>query len=162
MSESSVLSCSCPYPQVKLRQHERRIFHMQSLLFSLFKRRRRDVRRIADRHIGHYVDLHEPKLLIIGVAIFVMSCMDAYFTLILLQHGAEEINPLMKLLIDIDITLFIKTKIAVTAVCIVFIIAHKNFWLLKNKIKVRSVLSATMVMYLVLINYQIGMLISYG
>ena len=86
--------------------------------------------------------------------------MDACFTLLLYQQGIDELNPVMKLLIDIDTMLFINTKIAVTALCIIFFIAHKNFWLLKNKIKVHSVMSATMVMYFILVNYQIGMLIA--
>jgi len=162
MSESSAQSCQCTCLRPKRCLQDRRNLHMQSLLYSLFKRRRRGLRRATDIHKGHYVDIHEPKSLIIGVAILVMSCLDAYFTLLLLQHGSVEINPLMKLLINIDVALFVKTKIAVTAFCIIFIITHKNFWLLKNRLKVHSLMSATMVMYFLLINYQIGMLISYN
>lgn len=162
MSETSVQSCLRSSPRPIRHQHDRRTLHMQSLLYSLVKRRRKGLRRTADRHKGHYVDLHEPKFLVIGLAILVMSCMDAHFTLLLLQRGAEEINPLMKLLIDIDTTLFIKTKIAVTAFGVVFIIVHRNFWLLKNKIRVHSVISATVAMYFILINYQIGMLMSHN
>ena len=162
MSETSVASRSPASLRLKRCRHDRRSFHMQSLLYSLFKRRRAGLRRAADRHKGYYVDVHEPELLVTGTAILIMSSLDAYFTLLLLQHGAAEVNPLMKLLIDIDVTLFIKTKIAITAFCIIFIIVHKNFWLLKNRIKVRSIMPATMVMYFVLVNCQIGMLISYN
>lgn len=161
MSETSVASCSHSSLRLKRLQDDRRSMHMQSLLYSLFKRRRKGSRRSADRHKGHYVDLHEPKLVVIAAAILIMSSLDAYFTLLLLQYGAEEINPLMKMLIDMDVALFIKTKFAITAFCVVFIIVHKNFWLLKNRIKVHSLIPATMIMYLVLINYQIGILISY-
>jgi len=157
MSEPSTLT----YSWLERGRHDRRSFHMRSLFLSLYKRRRRNLRRTADRHKEHYVDLHEPKLLITGVAILVLSCMDAWFTLLLLQHGAEEINPLMRLLIEIDAGLFIKTKIAITAFCVVFIVAHKNFWLLKHKIRVHSLMSATLIMYIVVINYQIGLLITY-
>ena len=157
MSESSTLR----YSWLERGQHDRRTFHMRSLFHSLYKRRRRNLRRTADRHKEHYVDLHEPKLLITGVAILVMSCMDAWFTLLLLQHGAEEINPLMRLLIEIDTGLFIKTKIAITAFYVIFIIAHKNFWLLKNKIRVHALMSITFAMYFIVINYQIGLLITY-
>ena len=94
-----------------------------------------------------------------GVAILLLSCMDAYFTLLLLPYGAYEVNPLMRLLIETDYTLFIKTKIAITAFGVVFLIAHKNFWFLKNTIRVPAVMSMTLVMYFVLVNYQIGMLI---
>ena len=147
-----------PYSRGNRHLPDRRSHHMKSLFYSLFKRRRVGLRRDKDKHKGHYVDLHEPRLLICGVAILVMSCLDAYFTLLLLPYGAYEVNPLMKLLIDIDFTLFIKIKIAVTAFCVVFLIAHKNFWLLKNTIRVHSVMSMTLVMYFVLVNYQIGML----
>lgn len=141
------------------RQHpDRRSHHMQSLFYSLIKRRRVSMRRESDRHTGHYVDMHEPRVVFYGVAILVMSSMDAYFTLLLLPHGAYEINPLMNLLIEIDFTLFIKTKIAITAFCVVFLIAHKNFWLVKNIIRVNTVLFMAAVMYFALVNYQLGIL----
>jgi len=158
MTELYASSCLHPYSRRKHRRTDRRSHHVKSLFYSLFKRRRVSLRRDDDMQKGLYVDLHEPGLVICGVAILIMSCMDAYFTLLLLPYGAYEVNPLMKLLIDIDFTLFIKTKIAITAFCVVFLIAHKNFWLLKNTIRVHSVMLMTLVMYFVLINYQIGML----
>jgi hypothetical protein len=144
------------------RRDDRRSLHLQTFLYSLFKRRRKGMRRATDRHTGHYVDLHEPRWLFFCIAVLIMSSMDACFTLLLLQHGVEEVNPLMKLLIDIDATLFINIKIAITAFCVIFITAHKNFWLLKNTLRVRSIMTATLVMYFVLINYQMGMLLLYA
>ncbi len=144
------------------RRDDRRCLHLQTFIYSLFKRRREGMRRAADRFTGHYVDLHEPRWLFICIAILLMSSMDACFTLLLLQHGVEEVNPLMKMLIDIDATLFVNTKIAITAFCVIFITAHKNFWLLKNTLRVGSIMSATLVMYFVLVNYQMGMLILYA
>jgi len=159
MTELSAASRLHPYTRNKRHQTDRRNQHTKSLLYSLFKRRRVSLRRDDDRQQGFYVDLHEPRLLVSGIAILLLSCMDAYFTLLLLPYGAYEVNPLMRLLIDTDYTLFIMTKIAVTAFCVVFLIAHKNFWFLKNTIRVHSVMSITLVMYFVLVNYQIGMLI---
>lgn len=156
MSESSTLMYSLP----ERSRQERRTFHLRSLFLSLYKRRRRNHRRSEDQHKEHYVDLHEPRLLVAGVAILLMSCIDAWFTLFLIQRGAEEINPLMKLLIEIDSGLFIKTKIAITAFCVIFIITHKNFWLLRTRLRVHSLMSITLAMYFVLINYQLGLLIT--
>ena len=149
------------HPCSRHKQHrtDRRNQHTKSLLYSLFKRRRISLRRDDDRQHGFYVDVHEPRMLMWGVAILLLSCMDAYFTLLLLPYGAYEVNPLMRLLIETDYTLFIKTKIAITAFGVVFLIAHKNFWFLKNTIRVPAVMSMTLVMYFVLVNYQIGMLI---
>lgn len=123
-------------------------------------RRRQGMRRDADRQHGHYVDIHEPRTIYISVFIIIFSCLDAFFTLQLLQKGiAYEANPVMKVLIETNnIALFVLAKTAVTAFCIVFLVAHKHFWLIRNRIRTHAALIAALIAYICLINYEVFLL----
>ncbi|MFQ5470577.1 MAG: DUF5658 family protein [Gammaproteobacteria bacterium] len=139
---------------------DRRKHHFRSLLYSFVKTNRHGHRRHHELKKGHYVDRYEPWLVVIIALTLVLSCTDAFFTLNLLKMGATEANPVMDALIKHDVNIFIYTKIAVTALCLLILLTHKNFWLLKNKLKVNHLIIATFVCYFALINYEIGLLIS--
>ena len=123
-------------------------------------RRRQGMRRDADKIHGHYVDIHDPKTIYVSVLIIILSCFDAFFTLLLLQKGiAYEANPVMKVLIESNnITLFVLTKTAITATCIIFLVAHKHFWIIRNRIRTHMALFAALIAYLCLINYEVFLL----
>jgi hypothetical protein len=137
------------------RQHTWRTFP-----HTLIKSRRKGMRRDVDKKSAHYVDFHEPIVFAMTIAIICLSCIDSFFTLLLLNDGAQEINPLMLYLIEINITLFVCGKILLTTLSLMIIIAHKNFWLVKNIIQTRHILTAALIMYLVLFNYEISLLTS--
>ena len=123
-------------------------------------RRRRGMRRDVDKQHGHYVDIHEPKTIYVSVLIIILSCFDAFFTLLLLQKGiAYEANPVMKVLIETDnATLFVLAKTAITAACIIFLVAHKHFWIIRNRVRTHAALFAALVAYVCLINYEVILL----
>ena len=123
-------------------------------------RRRQGMRRDADKQHGHYVDIHEPKTIYISIFIIILSCLDAFFTLLLLQKGiAYEANPVMKVLIESNnATLFVLTKTAITAACIIFLVAHKHFWIIRNRIRTHAALLVALVAYICLINYEVFLL----
>lgn len=54
-------------------------------------------------------------MLYLALAILLMSCADALFTLNLLAAGGEELNVFMRLILDHDVRLFLWTKIGLTA-----------------------------------------------
>jgi len=117
------------------------------------------MRRSADGTISHYVDIYDKTTVWIAVTITLLSCTDSLLTLILIQNGrATEANPVMKALIDSDTMLFIAVKAALTILCILFIVAHKNFWLFKNRLRAKYILLATFIGYASLINYELVLL----
>lgn len=130
----------------------------QAFLHSLYRNRRRGMRRDEDRRRAHYVDVHGPGVVICAVTVLLLSCADSLFTLLLLQRGAEEINPVMRALIDTDVGLFVGVKLALTAACVVFFVAHRNFWLFR--IRGHVILYGTLALYAALVNYQIHLLAS--
>ncbi|NOY62945.1 MAG: hypothetical protein GXP10_07330 [Gammaproteobacteria bacterium] len=125
------------------------------LLYLLaWRGRRRQGRRTEDQ-INSYVDHYEKRFLFITLGVLLLSCTDAAFTLQLLKLGAYEANPLMSGLLDISINSFVAAKIGLTAVCMIFLVAHKNFHF--KGISVSHVLHGFFFMYLLLISYEIAL-----
>lgn len=139
-------------PRVERRFTERRMFGLTTLIKGTTLCRRHSGRRTADR-LGYYVDWYAPHLLYITVAIIALSAIDAVITLYLIQHGLIEINPIMALLMQHDIGLFVATKIGVTSVAILFLVVHHTFWLFK-RLPVSTLIYAALALYLGLIGYE--------
>ncbi len=89
-------------------------------------RRRRGGRRASERE-GIYVDrLATPDVMLV-LAIFVLNILDAYLTLDIVLHGAEEANPVMATLLGRSHAAFLAQKIAVVGFCLVILGAHLHF-----------------------------------
>ena len=65
---------------------ERRGFSWRTVVFGFLHSRRRGARREDDAEVV-FVDWHHPWLFFLAVGIMILSCMDAFFTLMLLQQG---------------------------------------------------------------------------
>lgn len=146
-----------PRAPERRRPTERRRVTPRSLLHGvLFGNRRRGPRRAAD-HEGFYVDWYEPGLLYLTVAVLLMSCADAFLTLVLLDLGAVEVNLLMARLIETDIRLFTVVKTGLTGLGLIVIVVHFSFRLF-GRLAVRRLLSLFFLGYLVLLTHELAML----
>jgi hypothetical protein len=141
---------------IERRYQDRRRFSFRSLFGALFILRRRHSRRNDDL-LNTYVDWYEPWPLIASVLIILLSCLDAFLTLILLGHGAVEMNTLMDWLIQKDIRTFATAKITVTGLALFVMVMHFNFNLYKV-LPVRYLLYTLMLLYALLIAYEIRLL----
>jgi hypothetical protein len=103
-----------------------------------------------------YVDLYGLPLFISSLGIFILCCLDAFFTLALLEVGAREVNPLMDLFLKEDMRLFLRVKFTLTAVALAFLVLHKNFTLLK--LPIGSIIHACFAFYVFLVGYQLTLL----
>lgn len=139
------------------RGRDRRQRHYRALVYSAFKRRRRSLRRDHDLKYHFYVDWHEPWLFALALAIIFLCVIDAYLTLAILERGGEEVNPLMRWLLENNSHVFLWVKLALTASCVAFTIAHKRFRLLKA-ISGYHILWTVFLTYVGLIGYQITLL----
>ncbi len=135
---------------------ERRQQTLRTLLCSLYRGRRDAPRRAGGYGSGQYADVVRPVAAVPAIAILILSCVDCLFTLLLLQRGAIEINPVMDILIRTDITLFVGAKLAITAVCVLFIVAHRHFRFFG--LRGGHVLYGILAMYLGLVGYQVSLL----
>jgi hypothetical protein len=137
---------------------DRRRNRLRTLFCSLYMRRRRQVRRHGcPSSSGYYLDVIERRIIAAAVAVMLLSCADSAFTLALLQRGAEEVNPLMRYLIEINTGAFVGGKLTITAAGVLFLVAHGHFRLFRV-LRGHHGLYVVLAVYLTLFNYQVALL----
>jgi len=62
--------------------------------------RRKGFRRTSDQQAGGYVDRYGPNLFLALTLILVFNVLDAWFTIVILHHGGEEVNPIVQAVIE--------------------------------------------------------------
>lgn len=92
---------------------DRRSFGWRTVMYGFLRSRRRSKRRTTEAD-PVFTDWHHPWLFFLATGTMIFSCMDAFFTLQLLDRGAMEINPVMDAAIGHSTTLFAASKIALT------------------------------------------------
>jgi len=103
-----------PQPAAERRRLERRQRVLRALLLGSFRPRRRGPRR-ADEAGVSAVDWHHPQWLAIAMLIVVFSAIDALLTLMLIERGAYEVNPVMAPLVGGSALAFALVKVGLTA-----------------------------------------------
>jgi hypothetical protein len=94
-------------------RRETRLGGIRRLFFS---GRRRKLRRADDRRKLALLDHYSPRIFAIVVAILFLSLADAVLTLLLLSHGAVELNPVMAFFLAKGDATFLIVKYLLTAV----------------------------------------------
>lgn len=147
-------------PERRSRADRRRVWSVWSVLYGGLRPRRRQERR-RDDHERHWLDWHEPSVLYLAIAIVLLSCTDALFTLNLLAVGGEELNLVMDALIGQNATTFLAVKIGITAVSVVLLgVAARRRFL--GVLRVSRILEAVCLGYALLIGYEIVLLWRYA
>ena len=129
---------------------------LRALLCGSFNPRRRAPRRVRERTLGG-VDWHHPQWLAIAVLIVVFSCADALLTLMLVERGAYEVNPLMAPLVVGSGLAFTGVKIGLTAAGVVLLTQLARLRAFGN-IPVGVLLYMVLAVYGALIAYEFGLL----
>lgn len=137
---------------------DRRQAEWRSFAHSFIKSRRSGDRRADYDDVPAYVDVHGPKIFIGATLLMLFCVLDAFFTLQLIQHGSRELNPFLAMLLEIDAAWFFATKYLITAVCVFWLVTHKKFVFFG--IKGRKLLSFAIMLYGILISYQLFMLLN--
>jgi len=132
------------------RRREKSLF---AFLYGNFHPRRRRSRRSIDDH-RYIFDWHEPHLLYVALAIVLLSCTDALFTLNLLNIGAYEANPLMNGMLQISVDRFLRVKIGLTAVSVVVLVFAAQSQFL-GRFRVVNLLYMACFIYAALILYEL-------
>jgi hypothetical protein len=128
-----------------------------SILYGNFNpRRRRPARRLNDSRF-HPIDWYSAHLLAVSVGILLLSAADAFLTAILLLHGADEVNPIMAVLVYRSVAAFAAFKMAMTGTSIVGLVFLSRYRFMRV-LRVELVLYAVLVVYAWLIGYEIWML----
>ena len=101
-------------------------------------------------------DWFHPQWLAVGMAVLLLSVADAFLTLILISHGASEMNPFMEPLVHGSGHSFAYWKFGLTgtSVAILVILARLRLW----GRAVGNVLYVAMALYAVLVAYELFLL----
>jgi hypothetical protein len=114
----------------------------------LFVGRRSSFRRDGETP-NRYVDRYGPGMIAVMTAIFAMCVLDAIFTLVYIQNGGAEANPVMAVMIEAGVFPFYAVKCGMTIVGILFLCLHKNFRMVK------VLIGAVLVLYTALLGYHL-------
>jgi hypothetical protein len=132
-----------------------------SIIYGGFRPRRRVPRRPEGEVYIWSLDWYSPHLLVVAIGILLLSVTDAALTLLLLERGALEVNPVMALFVHGDPAVFASLKMALTGMSVLVLVglSHQRFL---RRLRVAAALYAALLTYLVLIAYELWMLESAG
>ena len=139
----------------RVAETDRRALTLRTLFASGLSPRRRVGRRAGDEEIP--VDFHDRRLLIPAVAMLVLSIADAFLTIRLMGHGAEEANPLLAFVLNEHPGLFAALKMVLTGLgaTLLVVLARARVF---NVVRVSVFLYGLVAVYVALIVYEAWML----
>ena len=93
---------------------DRRNFSWRTVVYGFTLSRRHVHRRSNDTEVI-FLDWHHPWLFFLATGTMLLSCADAFLTLLLLELGMIEANPVMSAVMAHGTMAFTSTKLAMTA-----------------------------------------------
>lgn len=137
---------------------DRREFSWRTVMFGFLRSRRRATRRDSEVE-PVFTDWHHPWLFFLATGIMLMSSLDAFFTLQLLERGAVEINPVMNYVIGESTLTFAVVKLGMTAFGIFALVFLARLRFL-DKVRTGLILTVFFSAYAALICYEFVNLIN--
>jgi hypothetical protein len=138
------------------RRTDRRQHVLRALLHGCFQPRRRSPRRDGERTVSA-VDWHHPQWLAIATLIVLFSGSDALLTLVLVERGAYEVNPLMAPLVGGSALSFVLIKVGLTAAGVVLLTQLARIRAF-GRLPVGALLYSALALYGALIAYELRLL----
>ncbi len=132
--------------------NERRNFSWRTVIYGFALSRRRTHRRDADADVI-FLDWHHPWLFFLAVGTMLLSCADAFLTLLLMERGMIEVNPLMQATMNRGTGFFISTKLGMTALGIFVLVFLAKVHFL-NRFRTGLFLTAFFSAYACLVCYE--------
>ncbi len=132
---------------------ERRRLSWRTVVFGYTRSRRRESRRAADTEVT-FIDWHHPWLFFLSVGTMLLSCVDAFLTLRLIDAGMFEANPVMAAAMGLGTGWFVGSKMALTGmgVMLLVFVARTQFL---NRFRTGLILTSCFSLYCCLICYEL-------
>jgi hypothetical protein len=89
----------------------------------------------------------DKRELVLGMAIIVLNLIDAFFTLRHVSHGAEELNPLMDVLLSTSSGRFVVVKHLLVSLCVLGILLRSREKLARFALGLATFLFAGLAIY---------------
>jgi hypothetical protein len=117
--------------------------------------RRRTFRRKADQEGGSYVDCYSPVLLFLLLLAVGLNILDTLFTMMIIDVGGWEVNPIVGSVITIYGDKFWVWKFGIVSASLILLCVHSKFRFVKAAILSTTVIYIGIVLHqLVLIIYH--------
>lgn len=132
---------------------DRRRFHWRTVFYGFMRSRRRDGRRSHETE-PMFSDWHHPWLFFLAVFTMLLSCADAFLTLLLLERGAYEANPVMAAIMGKSTWAFAASKMLLTALGILALVflSRSRFM---NRFRTGLILTCVFTIYACLVCYEL-------
>jgi len=112
-------------------------------------------RQSKGRIAYNYADLYGPDELLILLLILILSVVDAFLTLELVDSGMTEMNSVMDYYLRLGPLPFVLVKYLLTAVSLVLLLTHKNYPIFHGWISVKAIMILLAIMYCGLVTYEL-------
>lgn len=113
---------------------------------------------MQDRKMHFYVDRYGPVSVILFLAALLLSLLDAFITIRLLEAGGVELNPVMHFLLQFGEGPFLFVKFGCTAAALLILLIHKEYYFGRNSFRSRNLLALALAVYSLLIVYEFVLL----
>jgi hypothetical protein len=136
----------------------RRAFSWRTVFYGFTRSRRLTLRRELDAEVI-FLDWHHPWLFFLAVATMLLSCLDAFMTLQLLERGMVEANPVMAAVLGHSTFAFAASKMLLTGTSILILVflAKSRFL---NRFRTGLFLTVFFAIYACLVCYEFVHLIA--
>ena len=152
-------SCESPCRE-KRRGIDRRTNKKARLKYLLFNGRRENSRRDEDKGKVFIFDRYNQKLFLAITTILILSLLDAGLTLVVIQRGARELNPVMAYFLEHGITTFIVAKYVLTSIGVLILLIFKNVFLTRIKIYTHSLFPCVIFVFTTVIAWELFLIFS--
>ena len=132
---------------------DRRAFSWRTAFFGFMRSRRHNSRRDDDGDVI-FMDWHHPWLFFLSVGIMLLSCTDAFLTLLLIERGMVEANPIMAAVLGQGAATFAVSKVFMTGTSILILVFLAKFQFM-NRLRTGLFLTLFFSIYSCLVCYEL-------
>jgi hypothetical protein len=152
-------SCERPQPERRAGK-DRRCDRKARLKYFLIDGRRESARRREDKTSYFFFDRYNQGMFAAITAILMLSIFDALLTLLLIERGASELNPVMAYFLEYGPQSFIIAKYALTSFGVVILLIYKNVFINPIGLYTRSLFTCVIFTFSTVIVWELWLLFS--
>ena len=134
---------------------ERRVNNKKRLKYLFINGRRERARRKEDWEKAFFFDRYNQKLFAAITAILMLSVFDALLTLVLIENGSSELNPVMDYFLAYGPLTFFIAKYVLTSVGVIILLIFKNVFLSRVKIYTYTLFPCIILVFSMIIAWEL-------
>ena len=157
--ENILPSDSCARPDSERRcGQDRRQYSRADFRYFLINGRRETARREEDKTRIFFFDRYNQRIFTAITGILMLSIFDALLTLLLIERGSSELNPVMAYFLEYGPIPFIISKYLLTSFGVIVLLIFKNVFLNKIKMYTHSLFSCVILAFSTVIAWELFLL----